>query len=127
MPQIRRYPSGAERQRAYRQRHQQLPPESVIIPPGIIPQQPSIPLAPAIGSMPAQARWGALIHQADSTLRIVHGEMESYFQDRSQSWQEDERGEVFQEKIQALEELIDGLQELLTQYFPVRPKLTAGP
>ena len=114
MPQARRYQSGAERQRAYRQRHQQPVTEPAVVQPEPVR---SLPPAPAISSIPAQARWNALVHQAGTTLKVVHGEMESYFQDRSESWQEGERGEAFQEKKDALEEVIGALEELAADYF----------
>ena len=114
MPQVRRYQSGAERQRAYRQRHKQPVTEPAVARPEPIR---SVPPAPAISSIPAQARWSALVHQAGSTLKAVHNEMENYFQSRSEAWQEDERGEAFQEKKDALEEVIGALEEFATEFF----------
>jgi len=119
MPQIRRYTNGAERQRAYRQRHK---------PPAIAPEtgnpQPVrlIPEAPSIRNIPAHARWIALVNHSDSALRTAHAEMESYYDNRSEFWQEDQRGEDFKEKVEALEELLESMEQLVSEHFSV----TAG-
>jgi hypothetical protein len=39
-------------------------------------------------------------------------EMEAYRDERSDTWQESERGEAFQERLDAVTELLDGLDEL---------------
>ena len=42
------------------------------------------------------------------------GEMQDYFDDRSQSWQDGERGEEHQEKIASVEAVVDALSDLLS-------------
>jgi len=64
--------------------------------------------------MPGTARWTAAIGKARSLLDIVQTEMQSYYDDRSQVWQEGERGEIFQERIASVESVLDALADLLT-------------
>ena len=40
-------------------------------------------------------------------------EMQDYYEDRSESWQESERGEEHQEKSAATEAVVDALSDLL--------------
>ena len=62
--------------------------------------------------LPGQARWQALVHQAQWALQTACAEMEEYAQARSESWQESERGEAFQERLEAVQEVLAALEEL---------------
>ena len=74
--------------------------------------EPDAPKTASIKAMPSTARWKSLREQAVSTLQCLQNEMQSYFDDRSQEWQEGERGETFQEKIEAVEEAISNAQDI---------------
>jgi hypothetical protein len=44
----------------------------------------------------------------------MHEEMEAYQDERSEVWHESDRGEAFQERIDALTEIIENLDNLTT-------------
>jgi hypothetical protein len=43
-------------------------------------------------------------------LSSVVVEMQAYFDERSEQWQEDERGETHQQRVEALEEIVEALE-----------------
>jgi hypothetical protein len=104
MPQPLIYSSSAERQKAYRQRlaEQRL----------VEQQQKNLPPLPAVASIPGTARWTALIESARVALDTVRDEMQSYADDRTERWQESERGEKFVERISEIEEVISEIEAL---------------
>ena len=51
------------------------------------------PALPMISSMPGWPRWNASFKAAHELIAESLGEMQDYFDDRSESWQESERGE----------------------------------
>lgn len=71
--------------------------------------QKGLPTAPAIPTMPSRARWNALIAQAAAALNACREEAQSYFDDRSEEWQESEKGEKIREQIEALENITEEL------------------
>jgi len=95
--------SPAEKQRAYRQRQAQVRLQEL--------EQKGLPPAPAVPSIPGTRRWSALVEQGRSAFAIALEEMQSYFDDRSDQWQESERGEQFQERIEALQTLIEEVEQ----------------
>ncbi len=104
MPRIKQYDSHAERQSAYRARQaEQRAAErgGKLLPP------------PArINSMPSNTRWGALIEHAKTQLETSRDEMQEYFDSRSEHWQETERAESLQEKIEKIVEILNIIDEL---------------
>jgi hypothetical protein len=50
---------------------------------------------------------------AHALVDQVHQEMATYFEERSESWQESERGEQFMERQEAIGSLADELASLL--------------
>jgi histidinol dehydrogenase len=89
----------AEKQRAYRDRLKQR-------------AAGQLPAAPILTNIPPERRWKALQEQARNALQTMIEEMEAYRDERSETWQESERGESFQERIEALESVITELDEL---------------
>jgi len=63
-----------------------------------------LPALPAIPSLPGHARWRAMISQAQMLLHTASEEMESYFEDRSDAWQESVQAEEFLAKVELLQE-----------------------
>jgi hypothetical protein len=53
-----------------------------------------------------------VIAQAQGLLGQVAGEMATYGEERSEIWQESERGERFMARVEALEEIIELLSDL---------------
>lgn len=92
--------SHAERQANYRRRQEEERRKQL--------EAKGLPALPVVASMPGTRRWRALAEQAAVLLEQLHGEMETYWDDRSESWQDSERG-------QALREVVDGLPELVDQ------------
>jgi hypothetical protein len=104
MSQVKHYPNAAARQRAYRERQAQAR--------RVEQEAKGLPPAPPIATLPGRARWQALIEQARLALETARDEMQSYWDDRSEAWQEGERGEAMQGRIEALAQTIDGLADL---------------
>ncbi len=98
MPRPRKFESDALRQRAYRSRKQMALPQD-------------LPKTASVATMPSLARWKTLLSKAELLLETAHDEMESYFDERSENWQESARGEAFQERIQYLETALEALQD----------------
>jgi hypothetical protein len=105
MPGARRYASNAARQAAYRRRVADQRRAALA--------DKGLPALPGVAAIPGHARWRALIEQAHVLLATVQGEMAEYYADRSERWQESERGEGFQERLQRVEEADHLVEELL--------------
>lgn len=71
-----------------------------------------LPALPVIPSMPGWPRWNAAFASAQELIAATLSEMQDYFEDRSDSWQEGERGEEYQEKIASAEAVLDALSDL---------------
>ena len=106
MPQARVHDSAAARQDAYRARQAQERAAQL--------QSKGLPPLPTLPTVPGQARWKALLHQAHWALQTASEEMESYAVARSDAWQESERGEEFEERLVALQEVLAVVEELTT-------------
>ncbi len=73
-------------------------------------QTKGLPALPAIATLPGSARWAAAISQANCLLTAVVDEMQDYFDARSEEWQEGERGETHQQRIEAVQEIVEALE-----------------
>ena len=62
--------------------------------------------------MPGQARWTALLAQAQWALLQVSSQMQEYYDERSEAWQESERGEDFAQRLEAVQEVLEAMAEL---------------
>jgi hypothetical protein len=62
--------------------------------------------------MPGWPRWIASIEAARELVERTGEEMQEYFDDRSEQWQESERAEEHQEKIDSVQTLLDAFGEL---------------
>ncbi len=89
----------AEKQRAYRDRLKQR-------------AAGELPAAPILTNIPPERRWKVLHEQGRNALQTMLDEMEAYRDERSDTWQESERGASFQERMEALESIIAELDEL---------------
>jgi hypothetical protein len=98
MPTPRTYATAAQRQAAYRRRCQER-----------LPVGEGRPRVPA---RPGRPRWEALCGQARSLLAQVAQEMELHCEDRSEAWQESDRGQAFTDTITAIEEIGESLAEV---------------
>lgn len=94
MPQQKLYESHAQRQAAYRRRCHEATRQQL--------QQKGLPALPAVSTMPGTVRWNQAIANAGQILELVEQEMQTYYDERSQAWLETERGNNFQERIDAV-------------------------
>lgn len=106
MPQPRKYDNAAQRQRAYLARREQARKEQL--------QAKGLPALPAIAAIPGERRWQALLESARITLQTLHQELQSYQEQRSEAWQESDRGQAMAQRIESLEALIADTEELST-------------
>ena len=70
-------------------------------------------MLPSIATIPGWTRWNASFTAAHALVANSLSEMQDYFDDRSESWQEGERGEEHQERIASVEAALDALAELI--------------
>ena len=105
MPQPRKHPDHAARQAAYRARCARAREEEL--------RQRGLPSLPVIATLPGTPRWNAALQSVRCLLEQVSQEMQAYYQDRSEAWQQSERGESFAEKQEAITNLLSEL-DLLT-------------
>ena len=104
MPTPKQYSNSAARQQAYRERVKQSRAQERV--------DKGMPFGSAIGTMPSRHRWVGLLGLAQSSLQCALDEMESYYDDRSELWQENERGEALKDRIESLQSLIDEISNL---------------
>jgi hypothetical protein len=104
MPQPRLHDSSAQRQAAYRHRVHQARQQQLTA--------QSLPPLPPLPSVPGQVRWLALLMQAQWCLTQVTNEMQQYYEDRSEAWQESDKGTAFEARREAVQEVLAMLQEL---------------
>ena len=104
MPTPRKHESAAACQAAYRKRQAEARRVELL--------RKGLPTLPAIPTMPGTARWDKMLAEISATLHTVIGEREEYQEDRSESWQESDKGEAFVERTDAFREIGDLLDEL---------------
>lgn len=105
MSQPRKYADHAARQAAYRARCAEARQSEL--------KARGLPHLPAIATLPGVPRWNKALQSARCLLATVSEEMQSYYDERSEAWQESERGESFAERQEAIAMLVDEL-ELMT-------------
>ena len=104
MPPKRKYDTNGSRQAAYRLRQANVRQAERA--------EKGLPSLPAIASLPGHARWRTAIRYALALLTLVRDEMAAYFDERSEVWQESDRGVAHQERSDTLEELLTTLDEI---------------
>jgi uncharacterized membrane protein YgaE (UPF0421/DUF939 family) len=105
MPQPKKYDSHAQRQAAYHRRREEARQKQL--------QEKGLPALPVISNIAGTTRWRQAIANAASLLELVDQEMEVYFDERSDAWQESERAELFQERIESIRDIRSMIDELL--------------
>lgn len=105
MPQPAKYPNHAARQAAYRARQGQAAREAAKL--------RGLPPLPALPAMPGTARWNAALTLALRLVEEVGEQMQSYFDDRSPTWQDSDRAQDFTTRQQAIEEIREALDLLV--------------
>jgi len=92
MPQPRKYATVAERQQAYRRRKQETAESST--------------------GTPGYAKWRRELREASDTINRVYEEIHYWMQDRSERWQESDRGAAMEADRDELWEISDKLSDL---------------
>ena len=104
MPTPRRHANHAARQAAYRERQAEARSNEWA--------SKGMPSLPALATVPGHPRWQALIRQASLLLETVQEEMQPYYDHRTETWQESERGADFLERLEALQEVQSAVDDL---------------
>jgi hypothetical protein len=103
MPQPKQPRTNAQRQAAFRSRKlQEL---------AALHASKGLPALPVIPTIPGWRRWRQVLGQAEDALRNVHDEMQSYYDERSEDWQQSGNADEFTAKMEAVEELVDHVAE----------------
>ena len=105
MPQPKKHDTPAARQAAYRKRCEQARRIELV--------SRGIPPLPAIPTLPGWSRWNASLRMAQDLTERTLVEMEQYFDDRSETWQECDRGEEHQRGIDLVQAVLDSMSDLL--------------
>jgi hypothetical protein len=104
MPQQRQHPDHAARQRAYRARQAQARRDQL--------QAKGLPPTSPIATLPSRARWRALLAQARLFLETARDELQAYYDERSDTWQEGDRAATMAEQLDGLAQSLDTLDAL---------------
>jgi len=104
MPQPGRYASAVKRQAAY-WAHCRVQRERELTAKGL-------PHLTAVPEIPGTARWKATLKQARVLLETVHDEMQTYYDERSEAWQDSDRAETLLQRTEPIEEVLDQLDDL---------------
>lgn len=104
MSQQRHYPDNAAKQRAYRVRQAQ----------ARCTEQAAkgLPSAPSLPTLPSRARWQALLAHGRLFLETARDEMQAYYDDRSEAWQQGGRAAALQDQLDSLGQALDELDAL---------------
>jgi hypothetical protein len=105
MPQPAKYPNQAARQAAYRARRQQADKDQA--------KQRGLPPLPPLPTMPGTARWTAALTLAQRLVEEVSEQMQTYFDQRSEAWQDSDRAQDFIARLEAVEQAREALDQLL--------------
>ena len=62
--------------------------------------------------MPGWPRWNASLNTARELVDRTVEEMQEYFDERSEEWQEGEKAAEFHESFDSVEEMLDAMSEL---------------
>ncbi len=104
MPQPRHYRTRAEQQAAYRRRQ-------------LVAQKNQLaarrlPPLPALPTVPGRHRWQALLELAQWAVQSMVDERDEYFDARSETWQDSDRGERFKDITNEIEAIVSTLETL---------------
>ena len=104
MPQQKKHNNRAARQAAYRARCERARRAAL--------SAKGLPSLPTIATLPGWKRWNASFTAAQELIETALDEMRDYYDERSETWQESERGDEHQERISTVEEALDAVSGL---------------
>ena len=111
MPAPRKYKDNAARQEAYRKRQRKAQ-EALVQAQKALVAEVTLPAPHGIYTMPSTKRWKALHGRSHAALEILLDEMTSYRDDRTEEWQETDRGSEFQELLDLVETAFNAVDEI---------------
>ena len=104
MPTPRKHENAAACQAAYRKRQAETRRQEL--------QKKGLPPLPPVPTIPGEARWKKMLAEAGALLSMVVQERDAYQEDRSEDWRDSEKGETFQERTDAVNDLLASLDDL---------------
>lgn len=104
MPTPRKHQNAAACQAAYRKRQQEARRQELT--------RKGLPPLPMVPTIPGEARWKKMLAEAGALLSIVVEERGDYFDDRSDEWQESDKGNAFQERSDAIADILNTVDDL---------------
>lgn len=104
MPTPKKHVNAAARQAAYLKRKEDAR--------RIELQKKGLPALPLIPNFPGEARWKKMLAEAGALLSAVVEEREAYFDDRSDEWQESDKADAFQERTDAVTDVLNAMDDL---------------
>jgi len=108
MPQPRKYATEADRQAAYRRRCEDSRRRQI--------GAKGLPPLPVLPTVPGTVRWKAALEHARLLVASIGQEMENYYGDRSELWQDSDKGEEFTARLEAIQELHEQIEEIADQW-----------
>jgi hypothetical protein len=94
--------NNAQRQAAYRKRRQALIDD--------ILSMRGLPSIPAVSTIPGWPRWKEAMKRTAYQMQSIEQEMADYYNERSERWQESDRAEEFDEKLEMLRVIIESAE-----------------
>ena len=104
MPTPKQYDSNAQRQKAFRDRKAQAIKEQLAA--------KQFPNAVAVSNIPSMTRWKALHSNAQAALDAMQSEMQAYYDERSEQWQESDKGQHFRDLLDQLDQTKTSVEEI---------------
>ena len=105
MPRTRKYHTDGERQAAYRRRCAQA-------------------TSGSIPSVPGRGRWKAMVKAASVLLNCAASEMQDYFEQHSEAWQDSQAGESLTEMLESMQEALASLDDIPSPTRQAKPVIT---
>ena len=106
MPTPKKHKSNAQRQAAYRKRLELARQMEC--------QRGGLPPLPVISTMPGTRRWTHMMEHARTFVENVKQEREDYYDERSEAWQDSDKGADFQQGTEAFDAVLDAMDGLDT-------------
>jgi len=94
MPQPKKHNSHAERQAAYRKRQREALAAHL--------NEKGLPPLSAISTIPSRSRWHQAMSSIEAQMMRIEAEMEAYYDERSERWQQSDKAEEFDQKLEDL-------------------------
>jgi hypothetical protein len=104
MPTPRKHENAAARNRTYQKRKEEARRAEL--------HRKGLPPLPLVPTMPGEARWKKVLAEVAALLAMVVEEREAYYNDRSDAWKESDKADAFQERTDAIAEILNALDDL---------------